>query len=211
MQMTMTRTNSFLLLIFSTLSFGAYSQSNWVLRKEKDGIFVYDLKTDSSKFNSIKVETELLGRVEDLISLLMDVGSHVKWAYGTKSATVLKRISDHEIIFYKVINSPGLVVSDRDLVVRLKVTPNPRNKTVNVKSVAVPDFIPIKENLVRVPLSNEIWDIVPLPNQKIKNNYLLQVDPGGALPPLLVNMFVTKGPYETFANLRDVLKDRIGN
>jgi hypothetical protein len=198
-------------LILIIVSSAGFSQSSWVLRKEKDGIFVYDLKTDTSKFNSIKVETELNGRVEDLISLLMDVGSHKDWAYGTKSATVLKRLSDREIIFYKVINSPGLVVSDRDVVIRLKIMRDPGTKTVNVKSVAVPDYIPPKQNLVRVPLSNEIWTIVPLPNQKIRIHYLLQVDPGGALPPLLVNMFVARGPFETFSNLRDLLKKRAGS
>src|SRR4249920_525373 len=109
----------FILFLISCSCY-AYSQSGWVLRKEKDGIFVYDLKSDTSKFNSIKVETELVGKVEDLVSILMDVVNHDKWAYGTKSVTVLKRISDTEIIFYKEINSPGLVVSDRDMIIRMK-------------------------------------------------------------------------------------------
>ncbi len=200
---------SILLSVFVLFSHLSYSQPDWVLRKEKDGIFVYDLKTDNAKFNSIKVETELTGRVEDLVYLLMDVETHIKWAYGTKSAELLQRISDKEIIFYKVINSPGLVVSDRDLVVRLKVIPDPASKSINIESIAIPDFIPPKQNLVRVPLSNETWIITPSAAQKLKIKYVLQVDPGGALPPLLVNLFVTKGPYETFTNLKELLKNKM--
>ena len=163
------RVHSILFLVL--FSCCAYSQSGWVLRKEKDGIFVYDLKSDTSKFNSIKVETELAGKVEDLVQILMDVGSHDKWAYGTKSATLLKRISDKEIIFYKVIDSPGLVVSDRDMVIRMKIIPNQTSKSTHVESIALPNFIPPKEKFVRVPISNEKWIITPLINQRIKISY----------------------------------------
>jgi len=201
----------FILFLISSSCY-TYSQSGWVLRKEKDGIFVYDLKSDTSKFNSIKVETELAGRVEDLVSILMDIANHDKWAYGTKSATVLKRISDKEIIFYKELNSPALMVSDRDMVIRMKIIPNQASKSTHVESIALPDFIPTKEKFVRVPISNEKWIITPLTNQRIKINYFLQIDPGGALPPLLVNLFVTKGPYETFTNLKELLKkNRVNN
>jgi len=203
------RVHSILFLIF--FSHCALSQSGWILRKEKDGIFVYDLKSDTSKFNSIKVETELAGKVEDLVSILLDVETHHKWAYGTKSATVLKRISDKEIIFYKEINSPAPMVSDRDIIIRMKIISNSAVKSINVESVALPNFIPAKENLVRVPMSNEKWIITPLANQRIKINYFLQINPGGALPPVLVNLFVAKGPYETFTNLKELLKSKATN
>lgn len=195
-----------LLFVSALFSHVAYCQSPWILRKEKDGIFIYELKTDTAKFNSIKVETELPGKVEDLVSILLDVGNHYKWAYGTKSAVVLKRISEREIIFYKELKSPGFVVSDRDLVIRLKVIPNPVTKSIKVESSAVPNFVPPKDNLVRVPLSNETWLITAAPEHKIKISYSLQFDPGGALPPVLVNLFISKGPLESFTNLKEVLK-----
>ena len=198
------------ILVFIFFSLVAYSQS-WILRKEKDGIFVYDLKTDTTRFNSIKVETELIGKVEDLMLILLDVENHAQWAYGTKSAALLQRISEKEIIFYKELKSPAFVVSDRDIVIRLKVIPNPSSNSIQVESTALPDFIPPKANLVRVPLSNETWIITPLAEQKIKVHYYLQFDPGGVLPPLLVNLFISKGPYETFTNLREILKKRANN
>jgi hypothetical protein len=196
----------FVFFFFSAFNF-VHAQSEWVLRKEKDGIFIYDLKTDTSKFNSIKVETELVGKVEDLLFILKDVVNHYKWAYGTKSASILKRISENEIIFYKIIDSPSLVVSDRDMVVRMKVIKNSVSKVINVESIALPNFIPPKKDMVRVPFSNEKWIITSV-NQKIKINYFLQTDPGGALSPFLVNLFITKGPYETFVNLKELLKSR---
>jgi hypothetical protein len=203
------RIASILFLMFFVQS--AYTQSTWVLRKEKDGIFVYDLKTDTSRFNSIKVETELTGKVEDLVKILLDVGTHYKWAYGTKSATLLKKISDNEIIFYKEISSPAPMVSDRDIVIRMKIISNQASKSIHVESIALPNFIPTKEKLVRVPMSNEKWIITSLANQRIKIHYVLQIDPGGALPPMLVNLFVARGPFESFTNLKEILKSKVSN
>jgi len=197
----MTRAFFFVLIFISQV---AYSQSGWVLKKEKNGIFIYGLKKDTSDFNSIKVETELKGKAEDLLSIILDVENHNKWAYGTKSATVLKRISEKEIIFYKELKSPALV-SDRDIVVQLKVLSIPAVNSIKIESIALPDFIPAKKNLVRVPKSNETWIIKQSEAQKIKVSYYLQIDPGGTLPPLLVNLFIDKGPYETFEKLRELL------
>ena len=199
----------FFFFISAFLSQGAYSQSDWVLKKEKNGIFVYELKKDTAAFNAIKVEAELIGKVEDLVFLVMDVEHHHEWAYGTRSATVLKRISETEIIFYKEIKSPG-PVSDRDMVIRLKVLPGPEVKSARIESVALPAYVPPKEDLVRVPFSNETWVITTVAGQKIKISYYLKIDPGGSLPPLLVNLFVSRGPMETFEKLKELLKKRSG-
>jgi len=143
------------------------------------------------------------GRLEDLVATIMNVENHYRWAYGTKSATILKRISKTEIIFYKEIASPS-PASNRDIVMQLKV--RQANNTVRVEGVALPDFIPRKEGLVRVLVSNETWFITKLDERKIKIQYFLQIDPGGALPAFLVNLFAIKGPYESFENLKGILQ-----
>ncbi|GHN01910.1 hypothetical protein WSM22_33990 [Cytophagales bacterium WSM2-2] len=197
----MTRFVLFFILIF--VSTFVHAQQEWVLKKEKNGIFVYSLKTDSSAFNSIKVETEAKGTIAKFISIIKDVEGHNQWAYGTRTATVLKRVSQNEIIFYKEIESPG-PVSDRDMIINLKVIGNDPN-SVKIESVALPDYIPRKDNFVRVPMSSETW-VVTRSGQKIKIKYFLKVDPGGTLSPFLVNLFSTKGPYESFENLKSLLE-----
>jgi hypothetical protein len=36
--------------------------------------------------------------------------------------------------------------------------------------------------------------------------YILTVDPGGSIPAAIANNFVDRGPYETFKNLKELLK-----
>jgi hypothetical protein len=100
-------------------------------------------------------------------------------------------------------------VSDRDMVVRMKAEHQPGLTWAKIESLAMPDFIPLRKERVRVPRSKEVWEITSLTDKKIKISYYLQVDPGGSLPPFLVNLFVTKGPYETFENLKQLLQSRM--
>jgi hypothetical protein len=186
------------------------AQPKWVLKKEKNGIQVYGLKADTSQFNSIKVETIFRGTMKDLVSIVMDVERHREWAYGTKSALVLKKISEKEIIFYKEIKVPG-PASDRDMVIRLTLLPNQSGNSIKIESTALPNFIPKKENLVRVPFSKETWVVTSLQNEKLKIVYYLEMDPGGEIPPVIANLFAIKGPLETFENLKSRLENRVGN
>ena len=63
-------------------------------------------------------------------------------------------------------------------------------------------MVPEKKNIVRVSSSSGKWTITPLPNKAVRIDYILETDPGGALPAWLVNLFVTKGPLETFRKLK---------
>jgi hypothetical protein len=48
--------------------------------------------------------------------------------------------------------------------------------------------------------------ITPLGPHHVKILYTLRTDPGGDLPAWLFNLFVTKGPTESFKNLQEQLK-----
>ena len=44
--------------------------------------------------------------------------------------------------------------------------------------------------------------ITPIAKGRIKVEYTIRLDPGGDLPAWLFNLFVTKGPAESFENLK---------
>jgi hypothetical protein len=188
-------------ITFMLSELAAYAQTDWALKTDKDSIKIYNRKEETSRFNELKVETYLQGQMSDLIAILLDVDNHKQWAYGTKYSYVLKKISPSDIYFYKEIKSPA-PVSNRDLVARMTFTQNPQSKMMTVKVVSDADYMPPKDHLVRVPVSNETWLIKPVNDHLIKVEYYLQIDPGGSLSPFLVNLFATKGPYESFRNLR---------
>jgi len=192
----------FILLILVISSIRALSQGEWNLKIDKPGLKVYNHKTDSSKFSEIKVEASYPGRLSDLAYILFDVAHHKDWSYGTRFGYVLKKISDSEILFYKEISTPP-PLSNRDFVGSLAITQDPVTKVMTVKVKAVDGYLPVKDNLVRVMITIENWTVTPLPDETIKIDYYLKVNPGGSVSPFLVNMFATKAPYETFKSLKE--------
>jgi hypothetical protein len=200
------KTNVLYLILLSLVAFlPGRGQHVWELKKEKDSIRVYNRPSAHSKFNVLRVETILRTSLSGLAAVILDIKNYPHWSFNSKTAYVLKQVSPSELYFYSEINSPW-PASNRDLAVHLRITQDPVSKVLHIKADEVPDFIPPKENIVRVPLSRETWTVTPLDKTTIKVEYELEIDPGASAPAWLINMFATKGPYETFENLKEQIK-----
>jgi hypothetical protein len=198
---------SFFLLITLTLTRIAplVAQKNWELKKDEKDIRVYSKTSERSRFNTIKVATVLPVKLGALAALLLDIGNYPQWSFNSRQAYILKKTGPSEVWFYLLIHSPW-PASDRDLVVHLRVTQDASTRVMHISEESVPDFIPPKKGLVRVPLSTENWIVTPLPGNHISVDYQLDLDPGASIPAWLINNFSTKGPFETFLHIREQLE-----
>lgn len=194
----------FSLFFMATLQ-PAFSQVQWELTKEKGGIKVFTAKEASSKFKEVKVEAVFAGTIEKLVNILINVGRTKNWVYGTKDCYVIKRINANEILYYSETSLPW-PVSNRDIPIKMQLTPDYKNNTLKVFATGVPNAVPEKKGVVRLPYFNASWDVRSEGRNKINITYILKMDPGGSVPAGVTNMFVTKGPYETFNNLAEMLK-----
>ncbi len=188
----------FLSTFFASLS--ADAQDRWELKKEKDSIKVYRRAGSQSKIKEIKVELTIKAKLSEIASLILDIDNYSKWSRHLKTSYVLKQVRDDELYFYTEVNSPW-PASNRDLVVHLKIEQDPMTKVMTIKAVGVPDFIPPKKDIVRVPFSNETWTVVPIDKSNLRIFYYMQIDPGGAAPGWLINLFEAKAPIESFKYL----------
>jgi hypothetical protein len=196
------------LALFLTLWIGVlsvYGQTNWDLRNEKKGLKVYTCTPDDSKFKAIKVELELECTLSQLVAVLLDINTAAEWVYATKSAVLLKQVSPSELYYYSEVRLPW-PISNRDFVAQLKVAQDPATRIVTIDGPTVGDFVPLKKDIIRVKRSVGKWVITPVSRNHIRVEYTLRTDPGGDLPPWLFNLFVTKGPVESFQNLQVQLK-----
>ena len=179
----------------------AFAQDEWVLKKEKDGIKISARPSQFSKFNDLKIETDLTGNVSQLAAILLNVEKYPEWAYATKSCTLIKKISNEEVIYYSEIDVPW-PGTNRDFYADFKVMLDSSSHSLKVVSSGLKDYQPEKKNLVRIPMSKGTWNITTISNKLIHMEYILQVNPGGSVPAWILNMFATKGPMETFQNLK---------
>jgi len=189
------------LFTLSGLTHAAYAQQDWTLKEDKEGISVYTRNFPDSKFKAIRVRCELAATLSQFVALILDVDAGTQWVYSTKSAVLLKMVSPSELYYYSEIEIPW-PLTNRDFIAHLKVTQDPATRVVTIYGPTVPGYLPVKKGIVRVARSEGLWVITPLAANRIKVEYTLKTDPGGSIPPWMVNLFATKGPLESFRNLK---------
>lgn len=195
----------FLSLFLLTTFSAAFSQVEWELTKEKNGIKVYTAKEATSKFKDIKVEAVVAGTIQKLVNILLDVSNTKNWVYGTKNSYLIKRINANEILYYSETALPW-PVNNRDIPIKMQLNVDGKNNTLKVFASGIPNAIPEKKGIVRIPYFNALWDVKYDSRKRLIISYILKMDPGGSVPAGVTNMFITKGPYETFNNLSEMLK-----
>jgi hypothetical protein len=183
----------------------ASAQTNWELSKDKNGIKVYTASNSTSKFKSIKVEANVEGTLEKLVNILMDVSNNKNWVYNTRYSYLIRKTSKNDILYYAETSLPW-PISNRDMIIRMQFFHDTINKTLKVIATGVPDELPEKKGLVRIKYFNGLWDVKYNDENKMLINYILTMEPGGSVPAGITNMFISKGPYETFNNLSNALK-----
>lgn len=189
----------FMLLAIPELASG---QNNCVLKKDKDNIKVYSCKTQDSEFKAVRAEFELNASIEDYIAVVLDVDSYKEWHYRVVNPRLLTKTNDFELIYYTQISAPW-PVSNRDMVLRLKLDQNTKTKVLTVIIESISDYLPVTKHVVRIPESYSKLTLTPMENTKLKAEYYIQVDPGGQIPAWVVNSVSTQAPYETFKKLID--------
>lgn len=188
-------------LLFNTPPVNA--QDNWELRRNENGITIYSRRID--KIVELHLLTEFNTTVDDLIAQLENIPNYVNWVYGNKRTGIIKKISDHDIIYFTEAHLPW-PIADRDLVVELSVTPATATNPLTIIAKSIQGILPPKPHFIRIPYSVATWHITPIGSNKLKIDYTFSLDPGGSVPAWLVNMTIATGPYKSFLKLKDILK-----
>lgn len=182
---------------------GVKAQDNWELRRNENGISIYSRRLD--KIVELRLLTEFNTTSDNLIAQLENIPNYVNWVYGNKRTGIIKKISDHDIIYFTEAHLPW-PIADRDLVVELTITPATATTPLIIIAKSIQGILPPKPHFIRIPYSVATWRVTPISSNKLKIDYTFSLDPGGSIPSWLVNMTITTGPYKSFLKLEDLLK-----
>jgi hypothetical protein len=200
----MKHTFLFPLLLAST---SLYAQKECVLRKEKDSIRIYTCDNENSRFKTIRATLIMNATLSQVASVIMDVEKYNEWQFNTINSKTLERPTDEEVIFYSEVDAPW-PIANRDLIIRIQLFQDKKSNVVTLNCNSLPKFVPEKKQIVRVPFSKALWTLTPLSADKVKVDYVIEINPGGAVPPWMVNMVAAQAPYESFRNFRNRLAQR---
>lgn len=182
-----------------------HAQADWQMKEDREGIKVFTRKMDNNPLKAVKAVCTINTSLTSLTAVLLDINGTYDWVYATKKITLLKQISGTDLIYYSEIEIPWPIVN-RDFIVRLKVSQDVKTRVVTVEGLSEPAYLPQNKNIVRIQHSYSKWMITPLQKDQVKVEYLLEVDPGGSVPAWLINLFATRGPFETFKKLLQQVK-----
>ncbi|MCB0402386.1 MAG: hypothetical protein KDD41_09910 [Flavobacteriales bacterium] len=179
--------------------------NKWKLEKDKNNIKVYSHIPEGSELKEIRMVSKANADLSHAVSVLMDVEGYSKWIYNCRSAKIVKHVKEREIIYYSVTAAPWPLI-DRDLVVHNKIYQNPKTKAVFSQSMATTDVLAPVPGKIRITDLYGLWKFTPLGNGEIEIEYYIRVDPAGILPPWVVNMFISTGPYQSMLKFKEQLK-----
>lgn len=190
----------FFLFTLLIISFSLNAQKNCELKLDKDSIQVYSCDPENSKYKTIKAKFRLKATQRQLKMMLLDIDHLADWQDQTVSAQLLKKVNANEIIYHTEVHAP--VVDNRDFVIRLLIQ-QINSKEIKLTLTSIPDYIPRKKNVVRVPMSKAVWQVREEKPGILSVIYTLEIDLGGTLPVWLINSLSHKAPHDTFKSMRE--------
>lgn len=195
----------FLILFVALVPALSFSQYNWKLEKDKDGIKVYTSNIAQSSFKAVKVECNFTGNYAKLIAVLSNVSLFKEWVFHSKSAVLLKQSGPHDLIYYSETSMP-FPLSNRDVVIHLNIRTDSLPKFLLISGTHVTGMVPNIPTKVRVPKFASSWKITMPSATTLHIEYVVELDPGGSIPSWAMNMFAEKGPFGSFSKLGERLR-----
>lgn len=177
---------SLLALLFVARFIWVVSGSNqWEFFGEKNGVKVYTLKSPGSDLIQAKGIFRVHATLASVVKLLREPDTCKD--IGCVESYVIERVDEQlEYSHFRVNFRPPF--RPRDFVVRSQVYQSPHTGEVLVEFVAAPGKAPLNDCCLRVNVMNNTWRLTPVENGQVEIEYVLNMNEGGFIPDILLNM-----------------------
>ncbi|MGR5062944.1 START domain-containing protein [Photobacterium sp. DNB22_13_2] len=193
------------LMCFQGISSHAFAQEPWKNVRDRKDIQVYNRAIEGSDFKEFMAQTTVNASLSTIIAVFNDTVSGIDWVENVDEMHTEKVINESETITVTLSKAPW-PVSDRDAVVLNKTTQNPESLVVTLEQRGIPEYLPLKNGVVRVKSLTSRWVFTPVSDSVTHIHYQVLTDPGGKLPAWLINMVSVSQPYNTLLGLKDMVK-----
>ncbi len=191
------------LIVLTTASFNTTLE--WSLEKNEDSIKVFTRETSNNTLKEVKVLFTVKSTPNEIANTVLDTQNHDVWMENVDAAKLLKTINQNESYIYYEFDFPW-PSSNRDVINHTKIYRDSNNNITKITTAASPDFIPEKDGIVRITLSEGSWLFKSLDNGLVEVTHFLLASPGGDVPDWVVNMFIINQPFESHKKLKKYLE-----
>lgn len=191
-------------LLFLTFPIHSQAQELWKVAKNKNGVIIETRFIPGWSIKQYRATVYIKTTLDKAVEAYRNPVQRKQFMTRSIEVSNLKEISKTEIITYNLGDAPW-PVADRDNITKsvfTKISPT----EVKVSMLSLPDFIPAKSGIVRVPRAEGFWHFVDQGNGLIKVMQQSVADLGGSVPDWLVNSTIVEGPYETLEAMKKLLE-----
>jgi len=171
----------------------------WTLESEKDGIKIYTRTVKGSKLKQVRAVVAVKAPLEKVLRIITDYKGYNEWMNNVTESYVMHQPSDSIHYVYRFEDAPW-PVQNRYHVDRMIVDRGIDDVTVAFKSM--PNYIDKTDEAIEVEQYEGSWHIVDNGLGECMIEYTLDENPGGFVPPWLVNYLAIDTPFKTLSNLR---------
>ncbi|MCD4682619.1 MAG: START domain-containing protein [Bacteroidales bacterium] len=195
-----------LLTIFLCLLLTAsiYSQGEWEIRKEEDGIKVYTRKVEGSKIQEFKAIAIMDAKLSSVIAVMKDVNNYPDFLKNLVETRLLEANDTFQMHY--LINKTPWPVTDRDGIFSSVFSQYYDTKLVKMTVKFEKDYVLENDKCVRMEDATGFWLFDPLETNKVEVTYQMHIDPGGNIPSWVLNMFIVDAPIKDLKAIRERVK-----
>jgi len=161
---------------------------------------VYTSDVKGSDFTSFKAVAILHAPIANIMAVMENAKSCVEWVENCITSYGFGATSFHHRFGYTISHLPW-PFKDRDLVVEINTTNNPKTGVIVIQMNAVKGKVPKNNNDVRILNAQTRYQFSKINANTTKVVWVQHIDPTGALPGWLVNLLILDIPMKSLQKL----------
>lgn len=194
-----------LFLTLPLLVQGETSSLRWTEIRRADGVVVYQAQVPGSPLLAFKATGTIDAEMAKVATILMEQEKRVRWIPDVETSAVLRRPASNEVVEYFVFRTVPFV-AQRDFVVKGRVNYDAKSQQIHLDFKSVEDTLAPATQGIRGQILEGSYVLSPLnEGRSTAIEIVAHVDPKGALPAWLVNLFLRSHPLEEIRAMRRYL------
>lgn len=189
--------------LFLLITSASIQAQSWKLAKDKNGVKIETRFIEGWSIKQYRATVYIKTTLDKAVEAYRDPVQRKKFMNRSLEVSNLKENSLDDIITYNLGDAPWPVV-DRDNITHSRFYRSPKQVKVTMKSL--PDYIPEKKGIVRVPRSQGYWLFTDMGDGTIKVVQQSVAELGGSVPDWVVNSTIVEGPYDVLLGLKKLLE-----
>jgi hypothetical protein len=188
--------------IVASAAWRSSGSNKWEFVREENGVKFYSLKAPGSDLIQVKGVVRVRSTLGGIIKLMIDPSTCDD--YGCYDAYTIQRVDNFLDYGTFKIKLP-FPLQTRQFVIRTQIHQDPSTKEILVVVAAAPEKAPPDDCCVRVTQMNNTWRLIPLENGQVEFEYIQNMDEGGFLPDLMLNLRRPKAVINILSKMQGML------